>query len=85
MSQILRDEFPSPAEVMVANNVKDPDYTDRLYSINPMGYKGYMIRPKGKQPILPDGEMVISKEVITVEQPTPLLWKIKKRTGGECI
>ncbi|KAL3876265.1 hypothetical protein ACJMK2_034132 [Sinanodonta woodiana] len=56
---------------MIAIQVANPGYTNKLSTVDPLDYGGYIIRPKDKEPILTLGEFRMSKVTINVEEPEP--------------
>ncbi|KAL3875682.1 hypothetical protein ACJMK2_033610 [Sinanodonta woodiana] len=58
----------------------DEEKISKIYLIN-YAEKGYEIRPRGNEPVLPYGELKICGKKAIVKKPKPLMRKIKKQTG----
>ncbi|KAL3859134.1 hypothetical protein ACJMK2_009366 [Sinanodonta woodiana] len=43
--------------------------------------KGYEIRPRGNEPVLPYGDLIICGQRAIIKEPKPTMRKIKKQTG----
>ncbi|KAL3832256.1 hypothetical protein ACJMK2_023916 [Sinanodonta woodiana] len=58
----------------------DEEKISKIYSIN-YTEKGYEIRPRGNEPVLPYGELTICGQRAIIKKPKPIMRKIKKQTG----
>ncbi|KAL3880368.1 hypothetical protein ACJMK2_032612 [Sinanodonta woodiana] len=58
----------------------DEEKISKIYSIN-YAEKGYEIRPRGNEPVLPYRDLTICGQRAIIKEPKPIMRKIKKQTG----
>ncbi|KAL3847981.1 hypothetical protein ACJMK2_018868 [Sinanodonta woodiana] len=75
--QTEREDIPGITAILVAIKILDEENISKIYSIN-YAEKGYEIRPRGNEPVLPYGELTICGQSAIAKKPKLLMRKIKK-------